>query len=588
MKKKLTLLLLPALLLPLFNQAQCTIDYSQITPGVYPDTLMVATANHPYSQDVTFVLITDTLGLTIYNFQIANIVGLPAGMNWQCNNFANGCNYNPAVSLYGCVNLGGTPLLPGTYTATVTVIADVQIVGNQTIQYSLPLIVAPDTVSNPGFSMTNSSGCAPLTVSFTNNNPGQSSYLWDFGNGLQSNLENPPQQTYNLPGTYVVTQTVTPNGNPQYFLTSVDITSIPDNYGAPIDVPDMYFYIYDPMGNQIYDSHPSISNTNPPYSWTLPNIPLQNGNYTLHAWDEDGGLFGADDDLGSVSFPGWSTSGTATGFLPGVSGALNVNYHILVIPVNPVTATDTVHVYPSPTQPLISASGPVDFCEGDSVILTSSAPNNNQWFDNNTILPGDTFPSITVFSSGLFSVVVSNSYGCTAGSAYTQVTVNPIPPKPTFFVNGNTLNCVLTGYMLQWYLNGIPMPGETSPVLNVISGGTFTITATDSITGCTNISDPLFFSPVSAALTASTPFHFDFSPNPGNGWIEIRTSTPVNFESKIVVRELSGKEVYAASFTVQAGISSKPLNLQHLAAGIYFLSMKTRFAEKICKLVIVH
>lgn len=66
----------------------------------------------------------------------------------------------------------------------------------------------------------------------------------------------------------------------------------------------MYFYLYDSQGNQIYDSHPSVSNSNTPLTWTLPNIPLQNNNYTLHVWDEDGGLFGADDDLGAVTFPG--------------------------------------------------------------------------------------------------------------------------------------------------------------------------------------------------------------------------------------------------------------------------------------------
>ena len=216
--------------------------------GIYPDTLPDATAGSPYDEDVTFVMLTDTLGLTIYNYQITNISGLPIGLNWQCNNFQNNCTYDPAVSIYGCVKIFGTPVVPGTFTFTVTVVADVQLAGLQTINFDRPLTVLPANVSNPGFAMTNNVGCAPLTVSFTNNNPGQATYAWDFGNGLQSNVENPPAQNYSNPGTYVVTQTVTPNTVPDFYLTNITVTGIPNNYGGPIDDPDPYFLLYDPAG----------------------------------------------------------------------------------------------------------------------------------------------------------------------------------------------------------------------------------------------------------------------------------------------------------------------------------------------------
>ena len=52
-------------------------------------------------------------------------------------------------------------------------------------------------------------------------------------------------QIYNVPGDYVVTQSVTANGSPQYFLTDITVASIPDNYDCSVDVPDMYFYLYD-------------------------------------------------------------------------------------------------------------------------------------------------------------------------------------------------------------------------------------------------------------------------------------------------------------------------------------------------------
>jgi len=67
--------------------------------------------------------------------------------------------------------------------------------------------------------------------------------------------------------------------------------------------------------------------------------------------------------------------------------------------------------------PTITAGGPTSFCQGDSVILTSSAAANYFW--NNT----DTSKSITVKTSGSYTVMVSNASGCSATSLPTAVAV---------------------------------------------------------------------------------------------------------------------------------------------------------------------
>lgn len=566
--------------------AQCSIDSTQTDPGIYPDTLQPAVANQFYNQDITFVMITDTLGLTINNFHLASVTGLPAGMTWQCNNFSNNCNYNPSVSIYGCVNLSGTPLVAGTYSVTVTVIATLQIVGDQTIPYTIPFIVVPDTVSNPGFSMTNSNGCAPLTVSFSNNDPGQSAYLWDFGNGIQSNLENPPSQIYNVPGNYVVTQTVTASGNPQYFLTDLTVASIPDNYGAPVDVPDMYFFIYDSLGSQIYDSRPAVLNTNAPHSWALPNIPLQNGNYTVHVWDEDGGLFGADDDLGSISFQGWSSSGTASGTLSGVSGSLVVNYTILEIPVPVYTHTDTVHVFANPSVPVITSGGPLTFCDGDSVVLTCNDTNAIQWYVDGNMLIGETGSSLSVNTSGDYSVIITNSTGCTAQSVVSSVIVNPNPPKPTFYVVGNTLNCVLSGYMLQWYFQNNVLTGETGQTLNATQQGTYFVTATDSASGCSTVSDTILFTPVSATELVSQSFTAMLSPNPAAAEVLLTLTSAINSVTQIQIMEMTGKLILQQEFNSQRGITRFPVSLNGYSKGLYLVRITQGNNSKTLRLAV--
>jgi PKD repeat protein len=55
------------------------------------------------------------------------------------------------------------------------------------------------------FSAAPTQGCAPLTVTFTNQSIGNpTSYLWNFGNGATSTQAN-PSYTYTTPGTYTVT-----------------------------------------------------------------------------------------------------------------------------------------------------------------------------------------------------------------------------------------------------------------------------------------------------------------------------------------------------------------------------------------------
>ena len=77
--------------------------------------------------------------------------------------------------------------------------------------------------------------------------------------------------------------------------------------------------------------------------------------------------------------------------------------------------------YFSVTTPTISASGPLVFCQGGSVTLSSSAGNSYQW---NT---GANGASITVGQSGTYFVTVTDANGCSATSAAVNVVVHALP-----------------------------------------------------------------------------------------------------------------------------------------------------------------
>ena len=67
------------------------------------------------------------------------------------------------------------------------------------------------SVPNPTFVAPINSNCAPALININNTTPSVpgSSYLWNFGNGSTSILENPPAQTYNTNGSFTVSLTIT-------------------------------------------------------------------------------------------------------------------------------------------------------------------------------------------------------------------------------------------------------------------------------------------------------------------------------------------------------------------------------------------
>ncbi|TXB66021.1 T9SS type B sorting domain-containing protein [Vicingus serpentipes] len=134
-----------------------------------------------------------------------------------------------------------------------------------TITYHIP--------SNSNFLLDNIQGCAPLTVNFTNTSGPNDFYLWDFGNGNTSSTVLNPSITYNTPGTYTVSLTITDSICGTTDVKSATITvaspvnlSIPNN---PINTCDTALLFSNSTGATTY-----IWSTNPSFTDTL-NTNLQ-------------------------------------------------------------------------------------------------------------------------------------------------------------------------------------------------------------------------------------------------------------------------------------------------------------------------
>jgi len=127
---------------------------------------------------------------------------------------------------------------------------------------------------------------------------------------------------------------------------------------------------------------------------------------------------------GAIGFQWSNASGpingaTSANFVATASG----NYSVTATYSNcSATSTATaVTVNPAPPTPVITPSGATSFCQGGSVNLTAPAGYTYAWSN------AATTQTITVSASGNYSVTVFDANGCSATSAPTAVTVNPLP-----------------------------------------------------------------------------------------------------------------------------------------------------------------
>ncbi len=136
-------------------------------------------------------------------------------------------------------------------------------------------------------------------------------------------------------------------------------------------------------------------------------------------------------------------------------------------------------------------SGPTSFCLGSSITLTSSGTigSTYKWSD------GQITKSISVSTSGNYSVTVTNASGCTAVSAVTTIIGNPLPTTPIItitppgtptFCQGQSVTLTTSSQASSYKWNN--NAGTTQSII-VTTSGTYIVTITNSA-GCTAASLP--------------------------------------------------------------------------------------------------
>lgn len=263
----------------------------------------------------------------------------------------------------------------------------------------------------------------------------------------------------------------------------------------------------------------------------------------------------------------WNNGSTMQSITVGASG----NYSVTVANGLGCTAMSlpiNVTVNSNPTTPIITAGSPTTFCQGDSVALTSSSANTYLWSNSSTV------QSIAVNTSGNYSVIVSNSAGCTAVSNVQNILANPNPvvtasiANDTFCLSSPAGNLIGSPSGGIWSGQGVV--GNTFDPDSAGAGLWNIIYTYSDANNCSSTDTLLLYVDLCTGVSESPGNMSVFVyPNPIFGEITVLTENLIADE--ILISDALGKII----LSIKPKESNNRFNLSELASGVYFLHVKS-------------
>ncbi|MFN8182168.1 MAG: PKD domain-containing protein [Bacteroidia bacterium] len=400
------------------------------------------------------------------------------------------------------------------------------------------IAVAVNPAPVAAFSATTTTGCAPLTVSFTNSTSGSPAYSWTFGDGGSATTAS-PSHTYTATGTYTVTLIAT-QGSCADTLVRTSYITIATTPTASFSTSNVC------LGDPVSFSNSSLGNGSPitGYTWDFGDgsspstsaSPMHNyagaGTFAVTLTADNGSC--SDDTTISVtispapvaaisasSLSGCAPlavnfSNTTTGspsyswaFGDGGTSAANSPSHTYTIggtfPVQLIatqgscadTASLSITVTPTPIASFTTAN----VCQGDSVRLNNTSgfpgsPSNSiiwTFGDGGTSNLGS--PAHFYANAGTYTVLldIANAAGC-HDTTSALVTVNPAPvvQYAASALTGcdqltvNFTNSTTGAVAYSWLFGDGGTSSANQPSHTYTAPGTYTVVQTaTSDSGCT-------------------------------------------------------------------------------------------------------
>ena len=598
------------------NQAQFGSNISDFAVGLFPDTIVVR-QNSQVSIDVTYLLpklaatgISIAPTATVNEVQILGINAsnpIPSGLSVTCDQSANGCAYYPQTFRFGCVKICGITsdaATNGYVKAKITVAGTGSAAGqtqtqNQDIDFYY--MVLPDTTACHTVCFQNhiSSGCDSATIgvypgidiSCPNATLNPCTFDWVYGNGQTGTGLNSQNVSYTAPGDYPVTLT---KKTKKLVLSSATLSgtsgwsNICNLFGVVSSANNYSLNISIGTNSNSTSGGGSGSNT-----WNGLNYTVDNQAIAIQVADACAlSNLSSNTATLTVTGPGvyqWSVTG---------SNAANGTITIVQVDKDSTTYTDSVHIYPSPAQPVIMAAKD-SICLGDSVRLTigSQYPGFDiKWYQDSTYLSGYTDSAIYVspFANAGYSVKVTDPRSfCHSTSQPHAIAVSGNPPvaAPIYYDGGSQqlfLNPYVPGCIVEWYYDSNLVTGHNGGTLPYLGDGVYNAFEYPAGFPQCGIQSALFTLSTNVGIAEESADIYNMSvyPNPSHGSFAVRVNVLTAGTVTIRLTDMLGREMYQKVVQSNNGEVKDNINVADISKGVYTIEVATAKGKATRRVVI--
>jgi uncharacterized repeat protein (TIGR03803 family) len=279
----------------------------------------------------------------------------------------------------------------------------------------------------------------------------------------------------------------------------------------------------------------------------------------------------------------WSNGATTQYLDVSASGTYSVTVTYGVNCSNTSAPTDVI-VHPLPIATIAALPENLEFCIGDSILLTansSTSPITYLWNQ------GSTTQSIEATQSGDFTVIVTDTIGCHSSSSINLTSY--LYPVANFtysiFLNTTTFtNTSTNGTAYQWYFGDGNVSTLMNPTHTYSHDSTYTITLiVTNPCGADTVRYTITLTGINEINVSNSFYIF---PNPANNQVKISFSSDREESYNVRLIDVTGRTIITDNQIAVSGDDHYLMDVSTIARGVYIVSLQKRDAVLKSKLVI--